>query len=267
MERVVKGRLPVSRALVADQSGVVFIEFLVAFVPVWSFFLCVVQLAFITQANLMVKHSVDSAARSAAVVLPDDPNEYGGEPEMSVERNRVTASDIGAVLGRVGSALGGEPGTDSVVSAFSDGTMANLGRSRLNTIRLAAHIPLMPLAPMNVGHDSRPTIAKAIGNQRRVVSALYYQPFALAVTFPSVKDGIATGSEITVRVTYAYQCTVPLARRILCQPFDELDPRDNLDEAFFPLAQRFVGGRFRRLEHETTLMIHDAPYEYRPRAS
>jgi hypothetical protein len=267
MERVVKRPPPAPGSLFADQSGVVFAEFLIAFVPVWAFFLCVVQLAFITHANLMVKHSADSAARSAVVVLPDDPNEYGGEPEMSVGRNRVTASDIGRVLGRVGSVLRDNPSSDSVVSAFSDETVANLGRSRLNTIRLAAHIPLMPLAPIDVGRDSRPSIAKAIGSERKLVSSLYYQPFALAVTFPGLQEGVAAGPEITVRVTYAYQCTVPLARRILCQAFGDLEAKDELGEAFFPFAQSLVGGRFRDLQHETTLMIHDAPYEYRAQGS
>lgn len=258
---------PVLRSPLADQRGVVFVEFLIAFVPIWTFFVCLVQLAFITHANLMVKHAADSAARSAVVVLPDDPNEYGGEPEMSVGRNRVTASDIGRLLGRVGSALRDESGYESILAAFSDETVANLGRSRLNTIRLAAHIPLMPLAPLNVGRDSRPSIAKAIGSPRKLASALYYQPFALAVTFPGLHDDVATGSEITVRVTYAYQCTVPLARRILCQAFGDLEARDELGEGFFPLAQSFVGGRFRALQHETTLMIHDAPYEYRAQGS
>ena len=156
---------PVRCLPLADQRGVVFLEFLIAFVPMWAFFLCIVQLAFITHANLMVKHSADSAARSAVVVLPDDPNEYGGEPEMSVDRNRVTASDIVEVLGRVGSTLRDRPNSDSVVSAFSDQTLANLGRSRLNTIRLAAHIPLMPLAPMNVGvvHDNIAILAPNTG--------------------------------------------------------------------------------------------------------
>jgi hypothetical protein len=110
-------------------------------------------------------------------------------------------------------------------------------------------------------------MAKAIGNERKLASALYYQPFALAVTFPGVEAGVATGPEITVRVTYAYQCTVPLARRILCHAFDDLDAKGELGEAFFPLAQGFVGGRFRALQHETTLLIHDAPYEYRERGS
>jgi len=263
----VKRQSPSVGSLFQEQRGVVFLEFLIAFVPVWPFFLCVVQLAFITHANLMVKHAADSAARSAAVVLPDDPSEYGGEPEMSVSRNRVTTSDMTTVLSRVGSVLRNSPGSNSLVSAFSETTLANLGRSRLNTIRFAAHIPLMPLAPVNVGRDSRPSLAKAIGSERKLVSALYYQPFALAVTFPGLQDGVATGPEITVRVTYAYQCTVPLARRILCRPFGDLEAKDELGEAFFPLAQSFVGGSFRALQHETTLMIHDAPYEYRAQGS
>jgi len=253
------------RPLLADKRGVVFLELLIAFIPMWTFFLCVLQLAFIAHANLIVKHSADSAARSAVVVLPDDPNEYGGEPEMSVDRKPVTMSDLRRVLGRVGSAMGDRPDAEALVRAFSGDSVLNLGRSRLNTIRLAAHIPLMPLAPINVGRDIRPSIGKAIGSERKLLSALYYQPFALAVTFPGLEDGLAKGSEITVRVTYAYQCTVPLARTILCQGLADIDGKEDLGEAFFPLAQSFVGGRFRGLQHETTLMIHDAPYAYRPR--
>ncbi len=220
--------------LLDDKRGVVLLEFLIAFVPLWTFFLCVVQVAFFARANLMVKHAADSAARSAVVVLPDDPNEYGGEPEMTVARKAI---------------------------------LANPGRSRLNTIRLAAHVPLMPLAPTNVGHDSRPSLAKAIGGKRSLLSALYYQPFALAVTFPGLQESTASEPEITVRVTYAYQCTVPLARRILCQAFGDLAAQEELSEVFVPVAQSFVGGRFRGFQHETTLMIHDAPYAYRARGS
>jgi len=254
-----------SGSLFGDKRGVVFLELLIAFVPMWTFFLCVLQLAFIGHADLMVKHSADSAARSAVVVLPDDPNEYGGEAEMSVDRKPVRASDLGVALGQVGSAVRGRASKAGLLTAFSQGALVNLGRSRLNTIRLAAHVPLMPLAPMNVGRDSRPSIGKAIGSERRLLSALYYQPFALAVTFPGLQGVVATEPEITVRVTYAYQCTVPLARRILCQSFADLDNKEELGEAFLPLVQSLVGGRFRGLQHETTLLIQDAPYEYRAR--
>lgn len=254
-------------SLLTDKRGVVFLEFLIAFVPMWTFFLCVLQLAFIAQANLMVKHSADSAARSAVVVLPDDPNEYGGEAEMSVDRNPVTASDLGLVLGQIGSAVQERVSETGLLATLSQEALVNLGKSRLNTIRLAAHTPLMPLAPMNVGHDSHPSVGKAIGNERKILSALYYQPFALAVSFPGVEAGVATEPEITVKVTYAYQCTVPLARTILCKSFEDLDSKRELSDAFVPLVQSLVGGRFRGLQHQTTLLIQDAPYQYRPRGS
>jgi len=252
-----------SGSLFADKRGVVFLEFLIAFVPMWTFFLCILQLAFIAHANLMVKHSADSAARSAVVVLPDDPNEYGGEAEMSLDRNPVTAADLGVALGQIGSAVRARANQAGLLRAFSEKALVNLGRSRLNTIRLAAHTPLMPLAPVNVGRDPQPSIGKAIGSERKLLTALYYQPFALAVTFPGLQGGVATEPEITVRVTYAYQCAVPLARRILCQSFVDLDATEEFGEAFFPLAQSLVGGRFRGLQHEATLLIQDAPYEYR----
>lgn len=249
--------------LVSDQSGIVFVEFLIAFVPLWVFFLCVIQVAFTAQADLVVKHSADSAARSAVVVLPDDPSEYGGEPQRSLHRNPVTASDIGRVLERVSSTLASSSSSQVMTTALSDQILLNLGKSRLNTIRLAAHVPVMSLAPVNVGHDSQPSIAKTVGAKRKLLTAFYYQPFALAVTFPGLRTNVANGPEITVRVTYAYQCTIPLARKLLCQSFRDLDFEEELGKAFFPLAQTIVGGRFRGIQREATLMIHDAPYEYR----
>jgi len=255
-----------SGALLVDRRGTVFLEFLVVFVPLWTFFLSLVQLALISHANLVVKHAADAAARSAVVVLPDDPNEYGGEPKMTLARGRVTMGDLSRALGHVSSALE-DPSARSVVGAFSERTFANLGRSRLNTIRLAAHIPLMPLAPVNVGYDSNPSIGKSVGGPRKLMSSLYYQPLAVAVTFPGLEGDQVMGPEITVRVTYAYQCTVPIARNLLCTGFGRLESTHDFDQAFFPLAQTFVGGRFKRLRHETTLLIHDAPYEYRSRGS
>ena len=258
-----KHRLAAAHGIREDESGVVLLEFLIAFVPLWTFFLAVVQLAFVAYADLLVKHSADAAARSAIVVLPDDPNEYGGEPEMSIDRNSVTYADISRALGGAGALIGMSFDPNRIAAAFSEQTLSNVGRSRLNTIRLAAHVPLMVLAPVDVGRDAQPSIAKSIGSERKLLSALYYQPFALAVTFPGLEGGAAVGPEITVRVTYAYQCTVPLARQILCKAFEELKAQSEFADAFFPLAQAFVGGRFRTLQHETTLMIHDAPYAYR----
>lgn len=61
-------------------AGAVYVEFLIAFLPVFFFFLSLVQLIFIQTANLITKHAASKAVRAAAVVLPDDPKYYGNTP-------------------------------------------------------------------------------------------------------------------------------------------------------------------------------------------
>jgi len=63
----------------SDRRGVVFVEFLVAFLPVYTFFLCLVQLALLFAVRLITEHAATNAARAAAVVIGDDPRRYHGE--------------------------------------------------------------------------------------------------------------------------------------------------------------------------------------------
>ena len=60
-------------------SGAVFVEFLIAFLPVYVFFLCLVQLAILFAVSLVTEHAATSAARAAAVVIGDDASRYGQE--------------------------------------------------------------------------------------------------------------------------------------------------------------------------------------------
>jgi hypothetical protein len=69
---------PLSRAL-GDRRGVVFVEFLIAFLPVYTFFLCLIQLALLFAVRLVTEHAAIDAARAAAVVIGDDPKRYNGE--------------------------------------------------------------------------------------------------------------------------------------------------------------------------------------------
>jgi hypothetical protein len=62
-------------------KGAVYVEFLIAFFPVFTMFLGLVQLADLHQANIVVNHSAQMAARVAAVVLHDDPQFYGGDDD------------------------------------------------------------------------------------------------------------------------------------------------------------------------------------------
>lgn len=73
-------------ALLHDTRGAVFVEFLIAFLPVYVFFLCLVQLSLLFAVKLVTEHAAMNAARAAAVVLGDDPRRYGGE-----RLNEVTA--------------------------------------------------------------------------------------------------------------------------------------------------------------------------------
>lgn len=60
--------------------GAVYVEFLIVFLPLFFFFLALVQLLFLHTANLMVKNAAVKAARAAIVVLHDDPTFYNGVP-------------------------------------------------------------------------------------------------------------------------------------------------------------------------------------------
>lgn len=63
-----------------DQRGVVFVEFLIAFLPVYTFFLCLIQLGLLFSVRIVTEHAAFNAARAAAVVIGDDPRRYNGEP-------------------------------------------------------------------------------------------------------------------------------------------------------------------------------------------
>lgn len=82
-----------------DTRGAVYVEFLIAFLPVFVFFLCLLQLALLFSAKLLVEHAATEGSRAAAVVFGDEPAPYkeakGGTNTFSNER-RTTVR--GAVL-------------------------------------------------------------------------------------------------------------------------------------------------------------------------
>jgi hypothetical protein len=75
-----------------SRAGAVYVEFLIAFLPVFFFFLSLVQLIFLQTASVITHHAAAKAVRAAAVVLPDDPQYYGGVPVGSYTGQRK--SDI-----------------------------------------------------------------------------------------------------------------------------------------------------------------------------
>lgn len=56
-----------------------FVEFLIAFLPVYIFFLCLVQLGLVFTARLVTEHAALNGARALAVVGGDEPKRYDDE--------------------------------------------------------------------------------------------------------------------------------------------------------------------------------------------
>jgi hypothetical protein len=68
-----------ARSVLACQRGAVFVEFLIVFLPVFTFFMCLLQLALLFTVRLVTEHAALNAARSAAVIIADEKTRYGGE--------------------------------------------------------------------------------------------------------------------------------------------------------------------------------------------
>lgn len=62
--------------LIKDQRGAATVEFIIAILPMFIFFLALWQYAYMQIAQITVQHASVAAARAAAVILWDDPKDY-----------------------------------------------------------------------------------------------------------------------------------------------------------------------------------------------
>jgi Flp pilus assembly protein TadG len=61
-------------------GGAIYVETLVALPVILLFFFITWQLFDMFTAHLIVRHAADAAARAAAVIAPDEPTHYNGQP-------------------------------------------------------------------------------------------------------------------------------------------------------------------------------------------
>src|SRR6185436_6787073 len=101
------------KRLLRDQRGAAYVEFLLAFIPLFIMFLGMVQMALMYAGDLVVRHAATTAARAAVVVLPDDPQYYGGNPITQIDTSGSGSSEdaIGGLLGGLGGGGGGGGGS------------------------------------------------------------------------------------------------------------------------------------------------------------
>ncbi len=95
-------------ALVRDRRGAAYVEFLIAIVPFFLFVTCVLQGALLQLGHLVTERAADAAARSAVVVLDDDPARYGG-----AGRNQATGQRMETIKQAADNVLAALPGTSA----------------------------------------------------------------------------------------------------------------------------------------------------------
>lgn len=86
------------RDLTRDTRGAIFVEYLIAYLPVIFFFLATWQLIDLCAAHLIVKRAASAAGRAAVVVMSDDPAYYGGAAKDSLDGKRQEDVKLAAAL-------------------------------------------------------------------------------------------------------------------------------------------------------------------------
>ena len=217
-----------------DTRGAVYVEYLISFLPMFIFFLGVVQLALIYAAKVEVQHAANTAARAAIVVLDEDPQYYGGAPRMQIVNGMGGGFGIGGgggdkvteLLSRLGIGGGSIPGWSSAGSS-----MPGMANARYSDIRAAASIPLLAISPSLEELVDDSSVYNSIGgnqDDRAMAGATLYNRFAVAVTFPdgpgsnNFRTSFDGADRITVRVTYLYNCSIPLVTSFMCSDFGSI---------------------------------------------
>jgi hypothetical protein len=227
-----------TRSARRQSSGAVYVEVLLTILPVLVFFFGLLQLALLYTGRLVVRHAAQRAARSAVVVLEDDPKLFGGTPQGSVTYHAAAGEGAGGqeqLLRQLSDVLGVE-----VPVGALQGVATSEAGPRLAAIQRAAYLPLAALAP------APETLQRTFGLEtgalagsgnlaRFVVGSLLYNRAAVMVTLRkpdgSVAHCVGPTEDVTVRVTYLYTCTMPLVSALMCSTLQQLSGLDRLDAA------------------------------------
>jgi hypothetical protein len=230
-------------------SGAVFVEVLVAIIPVLIFFFGLLQLALLYTARLVVRHAAQRAVRSAVVVLEDDPARFDNTPQGEVtyhDPNSTGAGSTEQFLQGMADVLKVQLPLDDVRRM-----MTSEAGPRLAAIQRAAYMPLSTLAPAPEALLGAFGLTQDLGEGKSnlsqfLVGLLLYNRAAAMVTLRkpdgSVANCVGPTEEVTVRVTYLYFCTMPIAASIMCDSLQELSGLDQLDDATKNFYESLSGG-------------------------
>jgi len=151
--------------LVRDRSGAVYVEFLIAFLPLFVFFMCLVQMAGLHTGRLTTLHAAEIGVRAAIVVLPDDPAKYGDTTVNAIQGPRRDAvfKAVSLAVSPVRSIVGIKVTFPS--SAGGNDDLGEVGRDDLVRVKVEAlykcSIPLARHLVCSPGSSTRTLKAEA----------------------------------------------------------------------------------------------------------
>jgi len=273
-----------ARVALRDERGVVYVEFLIAFIPLFFMFLAICQLALLAAAEAVVRHAAYSAVRSAVVVLEDSPKKFDNAPRGSLGKgdpDKVNGlEELVQVLG-FGTSSGikesGRVTLAKVISAIRSGDMLPVlqAGARMVPIRTAAYLPLIPLAPNEgVSPPNNDSVARALATASgsQLNYAIEYTKAATAITLHDRADDIALAKDpidmdarVSARVSYAYHCTIPVVRTLMCRSIARLAETNPLMRHAAKAIPGVLGdaARFKLLTAVATLPNQGASYDPR----
>jgi hypothetical protein len=210
--------------LARAQGGVVYVEFLFSFIPVFVLFLGIVQLALLSAARLVVQHAAVAGVRAAVVVLDDEPRFYEGTSRGDIADRKQARNDgyEQALAGRLG-----------IADETATSTAPAIGGPRMAAIRRAVHAPLTAIVPepslfaqllLPFASTSLSEVLGSTPVTRLLFGLTLYLPGTTAVTFPVapnapelVESSVPKHGSVTVRVTHIVPCLVPVVSALICE--------------------------------------------------
>lgn len=266
-----------------DPRGTVMVETLLAFMPLFTLFLGIVQYTLLAGAQLVVQHAAVAGVRAASVVLDDDPAHYGGAERLSIAGDESDAA-LGNLAALASALVPGAPTVPRVAASVTTG-----GRSygpRMGPVRNAVYAKLAAIVParavgtlMGVPGVS---VLDGLGTDPvlRLAQAPLYLPATTAITFPIsprvhdlFEERVDPAGLLTVRVTHVVTCTVPLVADIMCTPLGALlesesqelraDELRRAPGATVQAVPAFRSVRVKLLQAEASMPLQRAPYQYR----
>jgi hypothetical protein len=264
--------------IVRAAHGTVMVETLIAFVPLFMLFLGVVQYTLLAAAQLVVRHAAVAGVRSASVVLDDDRARYDGAGELSISEGEATDAtrDLAAVARLALTDVPDAPELPADVATDATQYGARMAPIR-NAVyaKLGAIVPARAFASLEGKHGVSMLDGLGTAPALRLVQAARYLPVATAITFPRTPgdaelfdDKVEPAGLLTVRITHAATCTVPLVSAFMCRTLESLASSEQLGELQqAPAAQHQQHPDFARVraivvQGEASMPLQSAPYAY-----